>query len=182
MKTATENLENDHVYILQLIAVMEKMTRIDPPETDHIEMVVDIIRNFADGIHHAKEENLLFRELGNKGLSPQQGPVAVMLHEHEEGRNLVRGIADNLKRYMEGEKGALMLVYSSMLGYSGLLRNHIAKENNILFRMADRVLSSEEQESLLAKFEQVENPSGKGLKATDYVSMVLELAARYPAD
>ena len=43
-----------------------------------------------------------------------------------------------------------------MSGYAELLNNHITKENNILFRMADNVLSDAEQENLLREFESIE--------------------------
>ena len=49
-----------------------------------------------------------------------------------------------------------------MSGYADLLQSHIPKENNILFRMADNILSDQEQKDLLDKFESVEQnrPAG----------------------
>ena len=91
MKTATENLENDHVYIIRLTEVIMAMVENRSKEIGHFELVVELIRNFADGLHHAKEENLLFPLLGEKGFSPEQGPVAVMLSEHTQGRDFVKG-------------------------------------------------------------------------------------------
>ena len=88
MNTATKNLEDDHVHVLKLTDVMKTVTRTENPDIDHIESIIDIIRNFADGLHHAKEENHFFPALEKKGFSPQQGPVAVMLHEHMEGEIL----------------------------------------------------------------------------------------------
>ena len=55
MTTATRNLEDDHIHILKLIDVMETITRSENPDINHIESILDIIRNFADGLHHAKE-------------------------------------------------------------------------------------------------------------------------------
>jgi hemerythrin-like domain-containing protein len=60
MNSATKNLENDHVYILRLIDVMEKVTNINRPDIPDLETIVNLIKNYADGSHHAKEENLLF--------------------------------------------------------------------------------------------------------------------------
>ena len=96
MNTATKNLEDDHVHILQLIEVMERIIGSENPDISHIESIVDIIRNFADGLHHAKEENQFFPFLAERGFSSHQGPVAVMLHEHVRGRDFVKGIADNI--------------------------------------------------------------------------------------
>jgi hemerythrin-like domain-containing protein len=182
MNSATGNLENDHIHILQLTEIMKRMTSLEVPDIGHIETVVDVIKNFADGIHHAKEENLLFPKLEEKGFSPHQGPVAVMLHEHTEGRNYVKGIVENLSLYRSGNMGAVKDIYKNMLAYSNLLDNHITKENNILFRMADNVLSNEEQSTLLSQFENEEQNSKSGKKPEDYISAINALAAIYLKD
>lgn len=152
MDTATQNLENDHVNILRLIDVMEKMVMRISTDTSHMEMVVNLIRNYADGFHHAKEENLLFPFLLKKGFSNEQGPIAVMLHDHVEGRNFVKGMAAEIVEYKQGNESALPDFYTNMQGYIDLLRSHISKENNVLFRMADRVISAEEHQFLLNEF------------------------------
>lgn len=69
MNTATKNLENDHVHILRLKDVMEIITSADRPEIIDLETIVDLIKNFADGSHHAKEENLFFPLLAERGFS-----------------------------------------------------------------------------------------------------------------
>ena len=107
MKTATKNLEDDHIYVIKLTDVMKAITRSENVNIDDIGNIVDIIRNFADGLHHAKEENLFFPAIGKKGFSPEQGPVAVMLSEHTQGRNFVKGIVDNLELY----SGSFSLIF-----------------------------------------------------------------------
>jgi hemerythrin-like domain-containing protein len=179
MNTATRNLEDDHVHILKLIDVMETITHKENPDITHIGTIIDVIRNFADGLHHAKEENLFFPALEKKGFSAQQGPVAVMLHEHEEGRNFVKGIADNLELFKNGNKQAISGIYQNMTGYAGLLRNHISKENNILFRMADKALSDIEQQTLLEQFGIIEKNRSAGTRANDYIVTINKLASFY---
>jgi hemerythrin-like domain-containing protein len=179
MKTATKNLEDDHVFVLKLTDIMVAVTRSEIPDIDHFSSIIDIIKNFADGLHHAKEETLFFPALALKGFSAQQGPVAVMLHEHIEGRNFVKGITDNLELYKKGDKSAKAGIYQNMQGYAELLVNHIGKENNILFRMADKVLTEKEQQELLLEFEKVENDRPSGEKAEDYIATILRLALFY---
>lgn len=179
MKTATHNLEDDHIHIMKLTDVMVAFTLSDKPDPEHAAAIIDIIRNFADGLHHAKEEDLFFPALGLKGYSKEQGPVAVMLHEHVEGRNYVKGIAENLNLYNRGIKSAIAGVYQNMMSYAELLRNHIGKENNILFRMADNVLSETEQQQLLSQFNKVENDRSAGNRAEDYIDRIKTLASFY---
>jgi len=179
MRTSTQNLENDHIYVLKLIDVMRALTTSGRTDAGHIESIIDIIRNFADGLHHAKEEEVFFPALGKKGFSAEQGPVAVMLHEHVQGRNFVKGMTENLDRYRNGNKEAIKGVYQNMNGYADLLVNHISKENNILFRMADKVLSDEEQKRLLESFEGIEQNRKEGMQVTDYIERINGLALLY---
>ena len=156
MNTATQNLENDHVYIIRLIDVMEKMVLNCATDTAHLELVVNLIKTYADGFHHAKEEQVLFPLLEEKGFSKVHGPVAVMLHEHVEGREFVKGISQRIDVYKAGNVSALPEIYQYMQGYVDLLREHINKENNVLFKLADKALSSDEQLELLNKFGSIE--------------------------
>ena len=179
MNSATKNLENDHVHILQLIEVMEQMVQLPDPNIADLEEVVELIRNFADGLHHAKEENFLFPLMAEKGFSLQQGPVAVMLMDHEQGRGFVRGMSENIQLYKNGQLSALNLIYANMKGYMELLSNHIAKENNILFRMADNVFTTENHQNLNTQFSVIDAGSAAGNASTDYISRINKLANQY---
>lgn len=181
MKSATKNLENDHIHVLKLTDVMRSVTLFENPDIENIENIIDIIRNFADGLHHAKEENLFFPALENKGFSAQQGPVAVMLHEHIQGRNFVKGIADNLDLYKKGDISAVSAIYNNMTGYADLLLSHITKENNVLFRMADNALNDTEQDNLLVQFDAIEQKRPAGTRASDYIDRINSLALIYKA-
>jgi hemerythrin-like domain-containing protein len=179
MNTATKNLEEDHEHILLLLEVMTKIAGSENPDTENLESIVGIIRDFADSLHHAKEEEIFFPFLTERGFSSSQGPVAVMLHEHKMGRDFVKGIADNIVLYKDGNKGALKDIYANMTGYADLLRNHIGKENNILFRMADRALSESDHLNLLKRFEETGNNNSSKVKPDEYVKRIEELASIY---
>lgn len=163
MSTATQDLENDHKYILRLIDIMERMVMNCSTDIPHMKMVVNLIRQYADGFHHAKEENLLFPLLVQKGFSNESGPVSVMLNEHDEGRKFVKGMIDGIDSYSTDGDSSLPDIYLNMQGYIDLLRAHIGKENNVLFKMADRMLSQQEQQQLVDAFTLVEtNDYGNG--------------------
>ncbi|MHC1773982.1 MAG: hemerythrin domain-containing protein [Lentimicrobium sp.] len=179
MKTATQNLENDHEHILRLIGVMERITGSGDPNVEHLETIVKVIREFADGLHHAKEEQLLFPLMVSKGFSKESGPVAVMLHEHVMGRNYVKVMTDHIEQFKQGKSEALSAIYSNMLAYAGLLKNHIGKENNVLFRMADNAFTAAEQELMLLDFAKVEDSMENGHCKDEYIAMIDVLAGIY---
>jgi len=179
MKRATDNLIDDHTIIREVMDTMERITSVKDPDVEHLEFIVTFIREYADGFHHAKEEGLLFPKLVDKGIPKEFGPIGMMLREHEEGRNFVRGMADNVELYKSGNKEALKAVYQNMTGYVNLLRDHISKENNVLFRMADQALSDEEQRHLLDQFGLANEVSIGQDKIDEYLARVKELAAVY---
>ena len=171
---ATLNLEDDHVYIQRLIDVMEHVTHFKKPAIEPVEEIVDLIRKFADVMHHAKEEKLLFPLMVEKGFSTTQGPIAVMLSDHMQGREYVRQIAGGIGRFHSDEEDAWAQILHGMKGYIELLRGHIYKENNILFRMADNVMDHNEQLQLLTEFKKIDQGSGDET-AENYVARIYKL-------
>jgi len=179
MNTATENLENDHVYILRLTEIMLAMVERKCVDTIHFVLVVNLIRKYADGLHHAKEEYLLFPLLGEKGFSAENGPIAVMIAEHEQGRNFVKGIVNGINTFNKDDADALPFIYENLTGYANLLQNHIGKENNILFRIANQVLSSKEQTDLLQQFLEIESNATSDFNRENSIIKINNLAAFY---
>ncbi len=158
--TPTETLKHEHQVILLVLGAAEREAQsIQDGGAIHAEMVADMVdffRSFADACHHAKEEKLLFVKLGERGMPAYSGPVAVMLQEHEEGRRLVRSVAEALPAARDGDPAAVALVRDNLRTYAEFLRAHIAKEDNILFPMADRLLSAQDQRDLSEAFSRVE--------------------------
>jgi hemerythrin-like domain-containing protein len=176
----TDILKQEHQLILMVLDAAEREARaiaggaaVDP---DRIASFVDFIRNFADHCHHAKEEDLLFVRMGEKGFPLQGGPIAVMLHEHELGRAHVKAVADNIAGAAAGVEAARTVVVEHLAAYAALLRQHISKEDNILYPMADQVFSEQDQAALAADFERVERDEiGEGVHER-YAALARELA------
>jgi hemerythrin-like domain-containing protein len=157
---ATEILKEEHQAIKRVLAVLQQAARDISNGKQHapevFEQAVDFIRNFADKCHHMKEEDILFKEMEKKGIPVQGGPIGVMLLEHEKGRVLVRAMAEAIPGYAQGVAQARMALADHLRGYANLLAQHIDKEDNILYPMANQRLNPQEQASLRARFEQVE--------------------------
>jgi hemerythrin-like domain-containing protein len=113
---------------------------------------LEFIRDFADGCHHAKEEGHLFALMAERGFSREQGPLAVMLYEHEEGRACVRAMAGTVEAAATGDRAAVEAFAQAAQAYAELLRGHIEKEDGILYPMAERALTPADQEALATRF------------------------------
>jgi hemerythrin-like domain-containing protein len=160
MATATQTLRHEHDAILRMLDATEEtarhLTAGAPVEPHVLEGLLEFFRLFADRCHHGKEEDLLFPKLAEKGLPRNMGPIGVMLLEHDQGRALIKQMAQAAADYKAGREGAAGRWAEAARAYALLLREHIAKENNILFVMAERMLTAEEQQQLAAEFETVE--------------------------
>lgn len=156
----TETLKHEHTIVLMVLQGAEREALAiqggGEVHAESIEQMVDFFKNFVDRCHHAKEERHLFPALNAKGFSAESGPVAVMLYEHEQGRAAVRAIAGALQGARSGDGAAAGALANALLAYVELLRNHIFKEDNVLFPMADRVLPADEQTELAGLFEKIE--------------------------
>lgn len=156
----SDELMHEHEIILHMLSGAEHLAQsilsTDDVEIAKVKDIIDFSRNFTDGCHHRKEEKHFFLKLQERGMSGEQGPIAVMLYEHSAGRNLIQGLDSALKDYEAGKPEAKLTINQILLEYVELLRAHIAKENNILFPMGDRILTEEDQETLEASFKKVE--------------------------
>jgi hemerythrin-like domain-containing protein len=174
--TATEALKHDHRIIEKVLAVMEGLTK----DTGEISVetwnkCLDFIRNFADKCHHLKEEKVLFPAMEEHGIDREGGPIGIMLAEHQEGRGYVKAMAEVLAESEKDPAAAKTILLANAGLYLRLLREHIQKEEEILFEMADDFINPEEQKKLLREFEEHEaEEMGSGVHER-YLKMAQEL-------
>jgi hemerythrin-like domain-containing protein len=166
---ATQVLSDEHQVILRVIAALETNTKkLEGGQTIRPEFFLEasaFIKGFADGCHHMKEEGVLFKAMVASGMPQDSGPIAVMLAEHEQGRVFNRQMKAGAERLQYGDDPqARRAVIQNALGYCQLLSQHIQKEDNILFPMADRVIPAEEHEQVWQDFERIEHEeTGEGV-------------------
>lgn len=180
---ATEVLMKEHESILEMLKVVKVVCqRLDGGEKinpEHMSGIVHFIQGFADKCHHAKEEDLLFVELEAAGLPRDAGPVGVMLHEHDEGRTYVRAMKDAADQIVSGHATATKRFVENARNYASLLENHIYKENNILFPMADAHLSDDQQKKLEVAFEKAAQKPTCGCQHSNFLETLENLKKIY---
>lgn len=157
---ATEVLKTEHRAIKLMLDILESINqRLERGETvpsADLAAIVEFIRVFADRCHHGKEEDLLFPAMERAGIPSEGGPIGVMLAEHEIGRTYVRGLAEAAAELAAGNADACTAVVRNARGYITLLRDHIDKEDNILYMMAEMHVSPDTDKRLVEEFERVE--------------------------
>ena len=178
---ATELLSDEHRVIERVLAVVEKLTAT-PVERrlDSWKKALDFFRHFADRCHHFKEEQVLFPAMEERGIPRDGGPIGMMLMEHEEGRGYVRSMLAAITLAETKNEAAKDTLLENARAYLRLLREHIQKEDEILFRIADDVIPPDEQKQLLRSFEEHEAKEiGTGVHEK-YLKLVEELERNCP--
>jgi hemerythrin-like domain-containing protein len=155
MKTI-DRLVAEHDIIERGLSVLEAVVlRIESGQSvpdDFPAWASAFFSQFADKCHHAKEEDLFFPLLKERGIPEEGGPIGVMLSEHVLGRDCVRRMRDASEAAeFDGEKFT-----GAAKEFIPLLRQHIFKENNVLFKMAENVLTEADDADLNERFTTVE--------------------------
>ncbi len=184
--TATKALRSEHETILSVIACLRAACTAarseDRFDMDTFRQGVDFIRNYADAWHHAKEEVHLFPALQTAGMPSDGGPIGVMLSEHEVGRLHVKAISDSLDAVASGDASARGTAVENALAYAALLEAHIAKEDGILFEMADRMLPEDEHRRLESVYETAIPEGANAETGVEYERLAVSLCDKWNLD
>jgi hemerythrin-like domain-containing protein len=170
---ATEILMDEHRVIERMLNALERATnRLGRGEEVYLRFftgTVVFIRGFTDACHHKKEEMVLFPALVESGLAKDSGPLAVMLAEHAEGRRLALGMRQATERFQAGDIRMRETLVENARAYISLIRQHILKEDKVLFPMADKLIAVDLQERILNSFEPYDkDATGEGMHEKYY--------------
>ena len=99
----------------------------------------------------------------------------MMLREHEMGRMLVMRISEKLDLYEKGD-ASVDDVVGPCQEYLQLLRQHISKENSVLFPMGASVMSEQDDTETLGCYENREEEIGPGTHE-EFIRLAEEMAA-----
>lgn len=144
----------EHRLIERMIGVMkqelqrlEKERKMNPV---FVETAVDFIRTYADRCHHGKEEDILFRDLKKKTLSPEHRRIMEeLIEEHVWGRETTGRLVEANASYLKGDGEALSTIIDCMRSLVEFYPKHIEKEDKLFFIPVMEYFSEEEKDSML---------------------------------
>jgi len=144
-----QGLVDEHTVIKRVLAMIPDIIEdLDVSLVEDRALVldtIDFIRSYADRYHHAKEEDILFKEF-DENLEM----VKIFNEDHRIGRSHVRAILDAL------ETDDNLLVREHFMGYRELLTGHIRREDEVLYPWMDRNLSTSQIGRLFRTFTSVD--------------------------
>lgn len=144
-----KKLVDEHLWIKRWLSLIPEVisyfSSYPQEKRDLVLKGVDFIRSYADKFHHAKEEEILF-----KYFPADLSILKVMKEEHNMARSFVQKVLTSLEQ--EDDNG----LTENMKAYQGLLKQHIKKEDEVLFPWLEKKLSPEQIDELCSKFQKAE--------------------------
>lgn len=148
-----QKLVDEHVVIKRWLALIPTVVdTLDLQANEGVEIVengIDLIRTYADRLHHAKEEDILFKYFDDTAEIFQ-----VIYEDHKKARNHVKEMLAALEKRDEPS-----LAYH-LTEYKDLLAEHIKKEDEILFPWLDRKLNKTKVVELSDRFDKEDQEIG----------------------
>ncbi len=158
--TPTDQLKAEHEKILILLGILERIcARLEAKRNINplfLGQVIEFMKIFVDKFHHGKEEDLLFPAMRKAGVRREPGPIGELMIDHIKGRSLARNMNLAAERYKKYDLGAPLRFVESAKSYISLLIEHIHKEDEIYFPMAEKAFSEMQKKELLESFEEFE--------------------------
>jgi len=163
-----ELLKKDHEVTERVFAAMEtKFASAEGPAPSLVGLLFDYL-HYVDHCHNQKEELHLFPRLERLGMPRHGGPLGVMLQEHERAREILARLLPLATAYAGGARGELSGLRAAFGEYASLCKDHFWKENDILYPMAQQMLSRDEAAEVVAGIEEVEASLGAGTRDRYY--------------
>jgi hemerythrin-like domain-containing protein len=160
MPTPIDQLQAEHRTIEKalraLTGLCDRLERGEPVDPDAFERMFEFLGTFADRRHHQKEERCLFPVLGAHGVALDRGPIGVMLQEHCTGRALIAHMKRATRARVDGDTKWVGQFVDAARAYVDLLSEHIQKEDNVLFRIAQSLLDERSMLELQEEFDRAE--------------------------
>lgn len=164
-----QRLVNEHVVIKRWLALIPAVVEGIDLTTDEgvgiIEDGIDLIKSYADRLHHAKEEDILFSYFDDSEKIFQ-----VIYEDHRIARNHVKEMLAAI------EKKDVAALGQHLTDYGQLLAQHIRKEDEILFPWLDKKLTGKQVIELAQKFDSEDKEIG--VETEKYLSYLKNLENR----
>ncbi|MCU0241692.1 MAG: PAS domain-containing protein [Vicinamibacteria bacterium] len=160
---------DDHRVTENVLAAFETaLAQPNGPTTELVELTLDYLSNYLDRCHNMKEEDHLFPLIEGHGIPRQGGPLGVMLIEHEQSRNLLARLVPLMQAFAHGQHHVQAELAAVFTEYAALLKGHFWKENDILYPLAERVLSADDGRQIVTGIAATEAKLGHETRARYY--------------
>ena len=144
--------------------VRTRKAKIDPRVFSAMIYYLD---TFSERMHHPKEDRFLFKALRSRG-GDAAAVVADLEREHAAGGEALKRLEQSLVRYEEGGDKEFPAFAEAVTKFVREYRDHMQKEENFVFPLAQRLLSAEDWQAIDRAFEENRDPLAAQRDSRDF--------------
>ncbi|EJO5346782.1 hemerythrin domain-containing protein [Clostridium botulinum] len=175
-----ELMVSEHKNIKRMLVVIRKycfkVLKNQQVDYNDFYKIIDFVRNYADKHHHGKEEDYLFNRMVDEIKGPAEKLVKHgMLVEHDLGRLYMQNLEKALEVLENGKEEAKIDIIANAVSYTDLLYRHIEKEDEVVYKFAERNLSKETLEKLDEDCKKIEKEAEEKGIQHKYINLICEL-------
>jgi hemerythrin-like domain-containing protein len=174
----TADLMNEHKAIRLMISVMSNISNSIKENkvfyTNDVEKIVDFLSVYADKCHRTKEESVFFPALLMTDYPSKKMPVGLLINEHLIAKGYLEEILSSSVNCKLGSTFSCDRIADCMANYVELIDNHMQKEEEDFFPLANKALSEEAQIEISKQFKMI-NDEFLGMDVHDHYDELLKL-------
>lgn len=156
----TAHLSSEHRQATHLLAAfrryLEQLSASDVPDSREPSGLIDFLAESLFQRHEEKEEGLLLPELARMGLSWSDGALAEIRREHRQGRYLLRSLKHAMRQSETWSKDDKAHFLSIAHAWVDFFRDHMLREEQVIFPFIDGRLDGDTDELLCVQFEKID--------------------------
>jgi hemerythrin-like domain-containing protein len=170
------DIQSDHVAMSIILEAMENRAQeiLKNGNVDYfrIAQILDFLHNYANNLHYAKEERILFPAVMDVSKPWIFKTIKNLIHEHTLAREYIKQIDKNLRSCLDGNTNALQDMALVMLKYVALEKNHIKVEDDVVMPLFKKLLDSNKMEGFKFEFKELPDKKIDHLKYLEYYRLI----------
>lgn len=179
-----ERLVDEHKNVKRMLLVIRaaclRILNGEATDFEDFFKFIDFIRNYTDKHHHGKEETMLFAKMVEElGALAEKVITHGMLVEHEFGRLYVKDLEDSVNHVLNGDLDARLDVIANAISYTHLLRRHIDKEDDVIYKFAEKHLSKETINRLEQECATFDEKASQANTEGRYLELLISMELKY---
>jgi len=144
--------------------VRTRKAKIDPRVFSAMIYYLD---TFSERMHHPKEDRYLFKAMRSRG-GEAAAVVADLEKEHAAGGEALKRLEQSLVRYEEGGDKEFPAFAEAVAKFVREYRDHMQKEESVVFPLAQRILSTADWQAIDRAFEDNRDPLAAQRDSRDF--------------
>ena len=164
MAKALDIIRNEHRSIAFVLDNLRRLARgggVPRISAAVFGAMVNYLENFADVVHHPKEDRYLFEVLRRQGAQPES-LIAELQREHAEGERSLGELKQSYRRLEADGDRALPAFSAAVERFAQAYYDHMRKEEEIVFPLAERLFTPVEWAAIDRAFEENRDPVASG--------------------